>query len=143
MLSQSAEYAIRLAVELARMRDEQLVGANVLARRLTLPPGYCAKILQTLARQGILVSTRGKRGGFRLARSAADIGLSEIVAPFFDLTPGRRCLIGPHACSDKAVCAVHTSWKAVGADLAAFFRNTTLAMLLSGGSVAVPRGGHR
>ena len=137
MLSQSAEYAILVALELARARDEGLIGARVLARRLKLPPSYCAKILQTLAREGVLVSSRGKHGGFRLAQPPEAVALSEIVAPFFDLTPGKRCLIGPRACGDMAPCAVHARWKAVGAKVAAFFRSTTLGDLGLGGPAAI------
>ena len=130
MLSQTGECAIKAVLELARSDPEDWVGARTLASRLGMSPSYLAKIMQTLAHEGVLDSHRGNRGGFRLARSATKIRLLEVVAPFDDLTPGRRCLLGLSSCSDKAPCAVHHRWKQVGERMADFFRDTTVGELL-------------
>ena len=130
MLTQTSECAIRAACELARAEPESWVGARRLARQLGVSPTYLAKILQTLARKGVLDSQRGKAGGFRLQRPASRIRLFDLVAPFDDLTPGRRCLLGRPICSDATACAAHDRWKEVGEKIAAFFRQTTLAQLL-------------
>ena len=132
MLSHSGEAALKAVIELARRDPEEWAGARVLAARLGGSPTYLAKIMQTLAREGVLESQRGASGGFRLARPAAHIRLLEVVAPFDDLTPGRRCLLGRPSCSDRAPCAVHHRWKQVAERMAGFFSETTVGELLDG-----------
>lgn len=135
MLSHSGESALKAVIELARTESEEWEGSGRLARRLGVSPSYLAKIMQTLAREGVLESQRGKIGGFRLARPAGQIRLLEVVAPFDDLTPGRRCLLGRPSCSDRAPCAVHERWKQVGQRMADFFQGTTVGELLDEGAV--------
>jgi Rrf2 family iron-sulfur cluster assembly transcriptional regulator len=149
MLSHSGESALKAVIELARNESEEWEGAGRLARRLAVSPTYLAKIMQTLAREGVLESHRGQIGGFRLARPAGQIRLLEVVAPFDDLTPGRRCLLGRPTCTDRAPCAVHHRWKPVAERLADFFRDTTVGELLDGetvpglAEVSRARTGHR
>jgi Rrf2 family transcriptional regulator, iron-sulfur cluster assembly transcription factor len=135
MLSHSGESALNAVIELARSESEGWEGAGRLAHRLGVSPTYLAKLMQTLAREGVLESHRGKIGGFRLARPAGEIRLLEVVAPFDDLTPGRRCLLGRSSCSDRAPCAVHHRWKSVAERMAEFFRETTVGELLDGTTV--------
>ncbi len=130
MLTQTSECAIRAACELARAEPGSWVGAGHLARQLHVSPTYLAKILQALAREGILASQRGKAGGFRLQHPASRIRLFDLVAPFDDLTPGRRCVLGQAICSDATACPAHHRWKDVSEKISAFFRQTTLAQLL-------------
>lgn len=130
MLSQTSECAIRAVFELARAEAGAWVGARTLARRLGISPTYLAKILQSLTREGVLESQRGKSGGFRLARPAGRVTLFQVVSPFEDLTATRRCLLGQPVCNDQAPCAAHHHWKQVGDRVAAFFRETTVGALL-------------
>jgi Rrf2 family protein len=65
-----------------------------LAEALSVPQNYLSKTLHQLARTGILVSTRGKHGGFRLSRPPETIPLFEIVAPFERIADQRQCLLG-------------------------------------------------
>ena len=128
MLSQTAEYALRAVLSLAADPGGQL-GAAQLADRLGVPRNYLSKTLHQLARSGVLESTRGKSGGFRLARDAARITLLEVVQPFDDISGKRVCLLGRPVCSDHAACPAHQKWKAVSDRNADFFRETTLADL--------------
>ena len=131
VLSQTAEYALRAVLLLAARDDPEPARVNLLAARLAIPANYLSKTLSQLARAGVLTSTRGKRGGFRLARPAARIRLDEIVEPFEDV--GRRhCLLGRSVCNDRTACAVHASWKDVAETMALFFRNTTVADIVKG-----------
>ncbi len=131
VLSQTAEYALRAVLLLAAQDDPEPARVNVLAARLAIPANYLSKTLSQLARAGVLTSTRGKRGGFRLARPPARIHLDEIVEPFEDV--GRRhCLLGRSVCSDRTACTAHASWKDVAETMALFFRNTTVADIVKG-----------
>ena len=69
ILSQTAEYALRAVLAIAREADGKAVGAARIAAELGIPANYLSKTLHQLARAGILESARGKLGGFRLARA--------------------------------------------------------------------------
>ena len=67
MLSQTAEYALRAVLYVAEHGDDRLVQVSEMARVLRIPRNYLSKIVHALVREGVLHSTRGKSGGFRLA----------------------------------------------------------------------------
>jgi Rrf2 family nitric oxide-sensitive transcriptional repressor len=78
LFSQTTEYALRAMACLANAPGE-LVPTMTLATRASVPANYLAKVLQQLATAGLIQGRRGVGGGYRLARSAADINLLEIV----------------------------------------------------------------
>ena len=130
MLSATAEYALRAMVYLARHGDPPSLQAKDLAAAMDVSLSYMRKILHELVRAGILASTRGKQGGFHLARAPGDLPLLTIVSRFDRASASRRCLLGRTECSDRHPCPVHDHWKAAAEAVAAFYANTTLADVL-------------
>jgi Rrf2 family protein len=129
LLSHTAEYALRAVLFLAEHGRERAVRVDEMARALRLPRNYLSKTLHQLARSGVLASTRGKAGGFRLAVPAERLTLHRVVAPFGDVNDRRRCLLGRPACSDRTACAAHDQWRDVAEHVSTFFRETTVADL--------------
>jgi Rrf2 family protein len=82
LISRTTDYAIRAAVLLAREKDGKFVLVKDIARQEKIPAHFLAKILQRLARRGILASSKGPTGGFRLGMSAGDITLASLVESF-------------------------------------------------------------
>ncbi len=78
MLSQKAKYALRALVELARAEGAQLT-AGELALRADAPRKFLEAILLELSRNDLVVSRRGKFGGYLLARPAADIAFAQVI----------------------------------------------------------------
>ncbi len=136
MLSNTAEYALRAVIYVAEQRDRSPVRVGEAAERLGIPRNYLSKIFHELARLGVLTSTRGKHGGFRLARDPAETSLLDIVGCFDQMSERQRCLLGRPQCSDRNACRVHAHWKHLSAELADFFRTTTLADLMHGDPAA-------
>lgn len=134
MLSQTAEYALRTVLYLSDHPERALVRVGELAEALDIPQNYLSKTLHQLARAGVLASSRGKLGGFRLARPAEQIPLAEVIAPFDGPTGTRTCLLGRAVCSDQSPCAAHARWKGVSVQVSDFFRETTVAELLGNGT---------
>jgi Rrf2 family protein len=130
MLNQTAEYALRAVVTIAEQPDGQPIGAGTLAGNLGIPQNYLSKTLHQLARAGILESSRGKFGGFQLARPPGRISLLDIVTQFDEVAGRQSCLMGRAVCSDHSPCAAHTRWKVVGEKMAGFFKETTVADLM-------------
>lgn len=126
MLSQTAEYALRALVLLAERPAGSSARVGELALALDIPQNYLSKTLGALSRTGVVTSTRGKGGGFALARPAGQITLFDIVDPFDRLGTRPLCLMGQGECSEAKACAAHHTWKAVSVQVQAFFLQTTL-----------------
>lgn len=129
ILSQTAVYALRASLCLASLEASGPVRVDDIAERLNVPRNYLSKILHTLARAGVLKSSRGPGGGFQLARAAAELPLHDIVEHFDQLSGEPTCLLGRPECSDRDPCSAHDRWRSVSEAVDAFFRETTVADL--------------
>jgi len=78
-VSRSSEYALMSAAYIAANPDDYPIRADRIAQEFGIAVEYLLKILQQLVRAGVLVSKRGPRGGFALARAAGDIHIAEII----------------------------------------------------------------
>jgi Rrf2 family iron-sulfur cluster assembly transcriptional regulator len=120
---------------LAQQPPDVLVPAVSMQGKVRVPANYRSKILNQLTRIGLLESTRGRTGGFRLARSAAKIRLSEVIAPFEPVAPAVACLLGQARCSDTRPCGAHHQWRELAQARDAFLRGTTIADVASSAAV--------
>jgi Rrf2 family protein len=129
MITQSGLYAIRAAAALAQLPDGACKGAGRIARSAGLPASYSVKLLQVLARAGVVAAQKGPGGGFRLSRPAAQVTLWDVLEPVDD--PARRngCVLGQARCSAESRCAVHDRWSNVRGEYCEMLRRTTLADL--------------
>lgn len=143
MLSHTAEYALRAVLYIAQQDTAAgLVRNDSIAEALDVPRNYLSKILHTLTRSGLLVSSRGPTGGFRLGRDPDAIPLMQVVQPFDPMDGPRTCLLGRPRCSDRNPCPAHNRWKGISEQVTGFFRNTTLGDLLrEPGSLTMRRRG--
>lgn len=137
LISKTAQYAISAVLHIARETDRGgPARAGEIAETIGLPRNYLSKILHVLTRAGILTSERGPRGGFRLARPAAETVLADLLLAVDPAVLQATCLLGNPHCSDSSACAVHERWKQVREPVCSFFRETTVADLLSGSPTA-------
>jgi Rrf2 family protein len=130
-LPTTAEYALRAVSYIAEHEHAGPVPVSAIAASLGAPQNYLSKTLHQLGAQGVLQSTRGAQGGYRLAARAGDLRLAEIVGPFLAPTE-RRCIMGRKLCRDDVPCGAHSRWKEVNDTARAFFAELTVADLLSG-----------
>jgi Rrf2 family protein len=128
MLSHTVEYALRATLFVARSHPQALPVMEI-AEGIDAPRNYLAKILGELARIGVLESSRGPGGGFRLARAPEQVVLAHVVNAI-DGTEERRCLLGRGRCGENPGCTAHARWAPIANDVDAFFGTTTLADLL-------------
>jgi Rrf2 family protein len=106
MLSRSGLYALQATLHLAQQPSGTSVSAAQMALQLSLPGDYLAKVLHRLSREGILASTRGSRGGYRLTVGPEDLSVEKIVAPFDEIKPPITCLMGG-PCDEERPCPAH------------------------------------
>lgn len=90
-MSEGVEWALHSCVNLAWSGPDRAVSAARLAAWHDLPAAYLNKQLQALARAGILTSSPGPRGGFRLARPLAAVSLMDVVAAVEGPEEAFRC----------------------------------------------------
>ena len=126
MLTTTSEYAIRAMVYIAQQGEGDPVLAREIAAETGVPASYTSKILRDLAHAGVLNSTRGVGGGFRLAQPARTIHLIDIVGPFENKAQQTRCPFSEHTCSDEHPCGAHGYFKPVKVAYDKFLQRTTL-----------------
>ncbi|MHC4839343.1 MAG: RrF2 family transcriptional regulator [Planctomycetota bacterium] len=110
MFSQTSEHAIRAMIEIATRDEGSQVLSSELSEVLGIPQHYLSKILQQLVRAKVLTSTRGRNGGFGLAKPASKVKLRQLVEPFDDLTKYDECILGQVLCNDATACPMHEFW---------------------------------
>ena len=143
MLSQKARYALRALVELARAEGAQLTSGE-LATRADAPRKFLEAILLELARNHLVISRRGKFGGYTLARLPADISFAEVIrvidgplamAPCVSPRLGyRRCDDCP---DDPTLCSLREALRRARDATAAVLEGYSLADAAGAGADAV------
>jgi Rrf2 family transcriptional regulator, iron-sulfur cluster assembly transcription factor len=129
LYSRSVEYAIRSFVHLALLPGGQYAMVKQIAAEEEIPAPFLAKILQQLARKGLLRSTKGPAGGFSLRVPADDIRLLDIVEALDGLAEYERCVNGLAECSDAMPCPLHDSWKPLRSRIMDYLGRNTMADL--------------
>jgi Rrf2 family protein len=134
-----AEYGVRLLVELGRHDNGDPVSLKAIAAAEGLPLAYLERIVALLKKAGLVESTRGAHGGYRLARPAAEITMDEavlalegVVAPmscFVDDRDGNRVLCS-HEADHGHGCATKLLWTRVQGGMVDAMKRTTLSELI-------------
>src|SRR5687768_3623078 len=103
-LSRLADFAVVLMTHVAQHR-ERVHTASEAAVATQLPAPTAAKLMARLCREGLLTSTRGVKGGYQLARPAAEISVGAIVNALDGPIALTQCIkLGPGRCEVEAVC---------------------------------------
>ena len=123
--SRSAEYAIRAFVHLAQVPEGKYAMVKNIAAQEEIPAHFLAKILQQLARKGLLRSSKGPTGGFSLRV----IRLLDIVEALDGLAPYQQCASGLSECSDDMPCSMHDSWIGLRSRIMDYLGKNTIADL--------------
>lgn len=129
MLSKTATHALHAVTALARIAPQTYAGAADLAHAIDAPPNYLGKLLRLLADEGLLESQKGKRGGFRLAKSPDRIAIYDVVEPIDHVSRWKGCFLGRSRCASDVGCPVHRRWGPVRDDYLRFLRETCVAEL--------------
>ncbi len=112
MLSNTCKYGLRAIVYIAgNSNNGDKIGIKKISADLDLPMPFLAKILQSLAKKKILLSSKGPNGGFSLARPSKDIFLIEVVKAIDGDDVFSKCVLHNDNCisidKNKIACALH------------------------------------
>jgi Rrf2 family protein len=89
------------------LTPDRLVPTPELARQTQVPVNYLAKVLQQLAGAGLIAGRRGVGGGYKLARPAGDIRMTEVINAVGSLKRITACPMGLHPHQHSGLCALH------------------------------------
>lgn len=128
-LSRECRYALIGLATLASKSPGTVMGASALSEEAGLPPPFMAKILQQLAKRGLLVSYRGAQRGYMLARPAGEITVREILEAIDGDDLFHRCVFFSETCDANSPCALHGLWAPVMEQSVTLFSRVTLADL--------------
>jgi Rrf2 family transcriptional regulator, iron-sulfur cluster assembly transcription factor len=127
--SRSAEYAIRALVYIAQTPAGKYAMVKKIAEEEDIPLHFLAKILQQLARKGILRSSKGPTGGFALQTDPRRIRLIDIVEVLDGLESYDQCAAGHSQCSEATTCCMHDTWMGLRSRIMEYLRRNTIADL--------------
>jgi Rrf2 family transcriptional regulator, iron-sulfur cluster assembly transcription factor len=130
MLNDSALHALRAVAELGTLTAGHYMGAADLAGRIRAPQNYLGKLLQALARRGVVAGRKGQGGGFRLARPAGSISLLEVLDPKREVARLQGCLLNRPGCRADRPCAAHAHWARLRNAYMEFLTGTAVSDLI-------------
>jgi FeS assembly SUF system regulator len=105
-LSKKADYALIAMKHLAIRPDAASASAREIAEQYDIPIELMAKVLQRLARRGLVTSHQGTRGGYRLARAAAIISVADIIQAIDGPLTVTACSTEAENCDQYSKCSV-------------------------------------
>lgn len=103
LINRNTDYAIRALCYMAKRKDE-MVSASELVRKLKIPRSFLRKILQILNNEDLLISYKGKGGGFMLAREPDKIFLPDVIKAFQGPIKLNECVFKKDVCPNKRGC---------------------------------------
>jgi FeS assembly SUF system regulator len=111
-LGKMTDYGTVVMTALAAAPDA-LRNAQELAQLTHLAPPTVSKLLKQLVRGGLVESSRGARGGYRLARPPASITVADVVAAFEGPIALTRCAEHHSSCAIESSCGVRGNWRLI------------------------------
>lgn len=122
------DYALRLVYELARSGPDAQESIGVVAERADVPYDFARQIANKLAREGLLTSRRGAKGGFTLARPADQIRLMDVFVAMDEKPTMSLCTHVEDSCSRTETCPIHNGvWLPLDDLISEYLSRATIA----------------
>lgn len=133
-LSTKGRYAVMAMTDLARRQGERAVALADIAARQEISLAYLEQLFSRLRRKGLVVSARGPGGGYRLARSAAETSIADIVTAVDEPLRTTRCGGEAHkGCMLKGErCLTHDLWEEMGRQIHGYLASVSLDDVANG-----------
>lgn len=128
-ISRKIEYGLRAMTFLASVPEDRVVPFREIARRMSVPESFLAKIMKTLVTRGMVRATRGAHGGYALIRPASEITFLDVIEAVEG--PIRIGLCDTHegGCAASDACTLYGVWMQGREQMLEVFRNRTLDTL--------------
>ena len=127
-MNKLTDYGVVLLTTFAR-EPAQGVSARELSSRTGIPQPTVVKLLKTLLKAGLLVSQRGTKGGYALARPPAEVPVSTVIEALEGPLAITECNV-PGTCEHERRCPARPNWTAVNDVIHEALSKLTLAEMM-------------
>lgn len=122
-LSTKSEYAVKALVCLALANGKGPVSAKEISEFGGIPSKFLEQVMHDLRQGGLVLSQRGKGGGYRLAADPAGVSFADVI----DLVDGSHGGLGRMRSGDRAEALVAPVWREVREATRAILSSATIA----------------
>ena len=129
-LGKKADYGLIALRHLAAQRPRASSSAKAIARTYGMPAELVAKVLQRLAKIGLLASQHGTNGGYALAKDPAQINAFEVIRALEGPLFITSCVTDRSECHQMTKCTVREPLRKVNEAIATALRQVTVASLV-------------
>ena len=138
--TKKTDYALLALSYLATEGESRLVGPREIAGRYEIPSELLAKVMQTLAKRGLVTSVPGPTGGYRLDRTAKLISVGEVVEAMDGPLAIAQCWeeAGVNGCAQARHCHLRSPLARIQEEVAGLLRAMTLEDLCTSAAQAEP-----
>ncbi len=128
-LTTKGRYAVTAMLDLAIHDDQGPVTLADIARRQGISLSYLEQLFARLRKRGLVRSSRGPGGGYRLGRAAEDIAVGEVIGAVDESVDATRCR-GLENCQADARCLTHDLWQDLSKQIHDFLGGIDLGQLI-------------
>lgn len=129
--SKKTEYAVQAMIVIGdKYESGEFISLEEIMKSAELPKALTFKLLSILVKDGLLVSTLGPKGGFRLSKPAKKIKLHSIISHFEPKGQYEKCALGFPFCSEHNKCSLHDQWKGLQKPIVEYLETATLEELV-------------
>lgn len=129
IFSRGCEYGLQAMLYLAAQPQGTPVLQRDISDALKIPPHFLGKVLQMLVRSRLVISQRGKAGGFVLGKPSHDITPFDIIYAIDGPVFLDGCVLGFSDCNDDVPCPVHVEWKSIKQNIIQLLQNKSIEEL--------------
>lgn len=124
-------YGLRAILRIAEGHGGPPVSISTISEEQGISGKYLEQVISPLRRAGLVVSQKGVKGGYSLAREPEEINLWHVIQALDSHPHLVECVDDPRTCQKTDCCVAHTVWKLLDTQLQDFWTSITLARLLT------------
>lgn len=128
-LTTKGRFAVTAMLDLALNEAGNPVTLAGISERQAISLSYLEQLFSRLRKQGLVTSVRGPGGGYRLAKTQAEISVSHIITAVDELIDATQCG-GQENCHDTGRCMTHDLWTSLNDKILDYLSGITLAELV-------------
>lgn len=129
-LTTKGRYAVTAMLDLALHSDQGSITLADISKRQDISLSYLEQLFARLRKGGLVVSSRGPGGGYRLSRPGEGISVADVIEAVDESVDATRCG-GKGNCQGEARCLTHDLWSDLSGQIREFLDNVTLAQLVA------------
>ncbi|HUN85313.1 MAG TPA: Rrf2 family transcriptional regulator [Terracidiphilus sp.] len=135
-LTRAADYGVRVMIHLAKLPEHERALLPALAKATEAPVSFLSKVLQALSRAQLIVSRRGKSGGFSILPRGREASMYQVIEAIDGPICLNVCLVSGRSCARRTSCPAHPIWAQAQRAILDVLVNASIADL-----AATPEGG--